>query len=109
MFLSKYKTKSLVGTDKEFNTIRSHLSVAHAAATIIQRNWRWKHLLYSVRFWNNQRRVSSRILQRWWRQTAELLKEDLEEAAMKNKKKCCFRLLPPGCGWMTRLRCPGVP
>ena len=37
-------------------------------------------------FWNNQRRVSSRILQRWWRQTAELLKEDLEEAAMKKDK-----------------------
>ncbi len=39
-----------------------------------------------MRFWNNQRRVSSRILQRWWRQTAELLKEDLEEAAMKKDK-----------------------
>ena len=67
-------------------TVRSHLSVSNAAAKIIQKNWRYKHLLFSVRFWNNQRRRACRRLQRWWRHCAELIKEDLEEAAIKKDK-----------------------
>ena len=31
-------------------TVRSHLSVANAAAKVIQKNWRYTHLLYSVHF-----------------------------------------------------------
>jgi hypothetical protein len=72
---------------KQWNVvIRSHLKVAHYAATVIQKNWRYKHLLYSVRFWNNQRRLAARKLQKWWRYYAEILKEDLEEAVMKKDK-----------------------